>query len=172
MSGVTGINFIPNSAIRPSEVNQNFEWFRGHYLPITQSGTWANTNNASDLGSAAAKWRDGYFSGSITAGGYNTTGGGEALRMIRGVIDGSNGSITSGAGFTCSRGGTGVYTISATTSFLVGTDASCVVTHAGSSATFTEVNASIVNSSWTVRQRNTANVATDCGFHFIIIGQP
>lgn len=170
MSGTAGFNFS-STTIRSAEVNQNFEWVRGHYLPLTQSGTWANTTGVYDVGSSSYKFRDGYFAGSITAVGYNQPNG-ETIRILRGVVDGASGSITAGSGFTAARSATGIYTISASTAFLAGTDASCVVTAAGSTSTSPEVNASVVNASWTVRTKNTGGVATDCSFHFIVIGQP
>ena len=69
MAGTTGYNFSPNTKARSSEVNQNFEWFRGHYLPVTQSGTWANTSSVNDIGSSAFQWRDAYISGRLIIGG-------------------------------------------------------------------------------------------------------
>lgn len=57
MSAGTGYNFVSLTLARAAQVNENFQWFRGHYLPITQSGTWANTTSVMDLGSVAFKWR-------------------------------------------------------------------------------------------------------------------
>jgi len=61
-----GYNFIQNTFGRAGEVNSNFAWFRGSFIPITQSGTWAQASALYDLGSATKKWRAGYFSGTIT----------------------------------------------------------------------------------------------------------
>lgn len=73
MSGSTGYNFAANTKARASEVNLNFEWFRGHYLPVTQSGTWANTTGVYDLGSSSFAFRNLYLTGQIIGGGVTTT---------------------------------------------------------------------------------------------------
>jgi len=44
------------------------------------------------------------------------TGGGENLRIVRGTVN-ADGSVVSGAGFTVSKAGTGLYTITFTTAF-------------------------------------------------------
>lgn len=123
MAGGTGFNFVPNTKIRSTEVNQNFEWTRGHYLPITQSGTWANTTGVYDLGSATYKFRDGYFSGSVSAAAMTATaiggilnGGPEKLRFVRGVAD-TDASILIGSGFSVVRSATGTYLVSMSTNF-------------------------------------------------------
>lgn len=67
MSGSTGYNFVAGTPARATEVNKNFEFFRGHYLPVTQSGTWANTTVAYDLGSGTARWRTLYLADTTTA---------------------------------------------------------------------------------------------------------
>lgn len=55
-----GYNFSANTLARASQVNENFAWFRGTYLPITQSNTWANTNSIYDLGSSSFHWANAY----------------------------------------------------------------------------------------------------------------
>src|SRR3990172_5712374 len=69
MSGSVGYNFTANTTIKSTEVNSNFEWVRGHYLPVNQTGTWNNTTGVYDLGSATAKWRHGYLSGNLDIAG-------------------------------------------------------------------------------------------------------
>jgi len=68
MSFGTGYNFTPDTKARATEVNQNFTWFRGHYLPITVSNTWINTNAVYDIGSSSFQWRDIHFSGTMPSG--------------------------------------------------------------------------------------------------------
>ncbi|MDI6756448.1 MAG: hypothetical protein QME32_00330 [Endomicrobiia bacterium] len=72
MSGATGYNFTAGTPARANEVNKNFEWFRGHYLPVTQSGTWANTSAVYDLGSSTQRWRAIYLEDTSTALAGNT----------------------------------------------------------------------------------------------------
>lgn len=72
MSGSTGYNFTAGGPARASEVNRNFEWMRGHYLPVTQSGTWANTSAIYDLGSTTQRWRAIYLEDTSTALAGNT----------------------------------------------------------------------------------------------------
>src|SRR3990167_6822736 len=66
MAGTNGFNFVASRRAKASDVNSNFDWVRGHYLPITQSSVWANTTGVYDIGSSSFKWRDAYISGSIT----------------------------------------------------------------------------------------------------------
>ena len=73
MSFTTGYNFTPNTFARAGEINDNFKGMRGHFLPITQSGAWETTNAVYDLGSAAKKWKAGYFSGTISCSHLTTT---------------------------------------------------------------------------------------------------
>ncbi len=61
MSASVGYQFAANTKARASQVNENFEWFRGNYLPITQSGTWATTNSVMDLGSLSFHWANAYI---------------------------------------------------------------------------------------------------------------
>lgn len=96
MAGTVGYNFSANTTIRSSEVNQNFEWFRGHYIPITQSGTWANTTGIYDLGSAANKWRDLHLSRNANVGGdLALTGSVTTGQIGSGILKTSSGSSTS-----------------------------------------------------------------------------
>ena len=67
MAGSNGYNFVAGTKARGTEVNSNFEWFRGHYLPVTQSGTWANTTGIYDLGSSSFTWRAIYLANTSTA---------------------------------------------------------------------------------------------------------
>ena len=68
MSFGTGYNFTANTKARGGEVNSNFTWFRGHYLPITVSNTWANTTGVYDLGSSSYAFRDVHFTGTMPSG--------------------------------------------------------------------------------------------------------
>jgi len=84
MSFGTGYNFEPDTKARATEVNQNFTWFRGHYLPITVSNTWINTSGVYDLGSSSFQWRNLFLSGSLTGttyalGGTYSLGGNYSL---------------------------------------------------------------------------------------------
>ena len=74
MSFTDGYNFTPNTFGRAGEVNSNFAWFRGHFLPVTQSGTLAQTSALYDIGSATKNFRDGYFSGSISCAELTVSG--------------------------------------------------------------------------------------------------
>lgn len=60
MSFGTGFNFTANTLARASQVNQNFLWFRGSFLPITQSNTWDTENAVSDLGAESFHWLNAY----------------------------------------------------------------------------------------------------------------
>jgi len=52
-------SFSPNTTIYSAQVNNNFDLMRGHWLPIDGSTT-AFSNNAYDLGSSVASWRNTY----------------------------------------------------------------------------------------------------------------
>ena len=102
MSGSTGYNFTANTKARASEVNLNFEWFRGHYLPVTQSGTWANTTGVYDLGSSSYQWNNLYLSGRIIGNGALVTSSSSEVGVATSGIAGTTlctvdlGSISSG----------------------------------------------------------------------------
>lgn len=52
-------SFTPSTAILSAQVNNNFNLFRGHLLPIDGSAA-SFANNSYDLGSASASWRNTY----------------------------------------------------------------------------------------------------------------
>lgn len=168
MSGTNGFNFSPGPLIKSSEMNQNFEWFRGHYLPITQSGTWANTTGVYDLGSNAYKWRNLYLSGSLLPdNGYTQPGTGESLKIIRGGVSAA-GAILFGSGFSVTRSATGTFLISFTSAFISETP-SVLVTSA--SPTIHVSNNSPGLGDVTIQTNNFSGVSTDTAFHFLAIGR-
>lgn len=113
-------NFAANTKARASQVNGNFDAFRGHLLPVSPSTATAE-NNTWDLGSMGYRWRLGYFRGVDL---QSNTSTGSAL-TISGNTSGSNsyfdfkinGSTvkTIGNDYTIS-GSSGVQTIATTTS--------------------------------------------------------
>lgn len=52
-------SFSPSTTIKSAEVNNNFNFIRGHLYPIDGSTT-AFANNSYDLGSTSASWRNTY----------------------------------------------------------------------------------------------------------------
>jgi len=88
------------------------------------------------------------------------------LRIIRGVVS-STGSIVSGSGFASSKSSTGNYTITPTNAFAAG----YVTIVASPSVDAGFISASAVSASIaSVQTYNTAVVATDKQFSFILIG--
>lgn len=59
-------SFAPNTPARSSEVNTNFNNYRGTILPIN-SDTATSSDNTHDLGSTEHRWRSGYFGSTLTA---------------------------------------------------------------------------------------------------------
>lgn len=53
-------SFTAGTKARASQVNANFNVFRGHFLPIDPNSI-ASINNTYDLGSTEYKWRAGYI---------------------------------------------------------------------------------------------------------------
>lgn len=52
----TFYNFSPNTKARATQVNTNFDIFRGHLIPVDPN-TAASANNTYDLGSSEYRWR-------------------------------------------------------------------------------------------------------------------
>lgn len=63
-------SFTANTKARATQVNNNFDVFRGHLLPVGVS-TASSFDNTYDLGSSEYRWRTGYFANI----GANTTTG-------------------------------------------------------------------------------------------------
>lgn len=96
-------SFTANTKARASQVNGNFDVFRGHFLPIDPN-TQTASHNTYDLGSTEYRWRAGYFRGvDLTS---NTTTGNAV--QLRGETSGSNGA------FVVDIGGTEVMRITKT----------------------------------------------------------
>lgn len=53
-------NFTANTKARASQVNNNFDVIRGHFIPIHVIAA-TSADNTYDLGSSEYKWRNGYF---------------------------------------------------------------------------------------------------------------
>lgn len=53
-------NFSANTKARASQVNANFDVFRGHVIPVHVS-TATSADNTYDLGSSEYRWRNGYI---------------------------------------------------------------------------------------------------------------
>lgn len=58
-------NFSANTKARASQVNANFDVFRGHIIPIDPN-TVSSANNTYDLGSSEYRWRNGYINNLIS----------------------------------------------------------------------------------------------------------
>lgn len=56
----TFYTFTANTKARATQVNNNFDIFRGHSVPIN-TDTATASNNSHDLGSTEHRWRTGYF---------------------------------------------------------------------------------------------------------------
>lgn len=65
-------SFNPSTTIRSAEVNNNFNFIRGHIYPIDGSLT-AFANNAYDLGSSSFGWRGLYLGSSATLNVINSS---------------------------------------------------------------------------------------------------
>jgi hypothetical protein len=66
-------NFSPNTKARALQVQNNFDVFRGHLLPIHPS-TATSSNNTYDIGSSEHRWRNAYFNSAFmgsTSTGYS-----------------------------------------------------------------------------------------------------
>lgn len=59
-------SFVTNTVIDPGEVNNNFSTYRGHLLPVDPN-TSASADAAYDLGSTEYRFRQGHFSGTVSA---------------------------------------------------------------------------------------------------------
>ena len=70
-------SFTANTKARATQVNNNFDVFRGHFIPIHAS-TQTSANNTYDLGSTEYRWRSGYFQ-SVDFQSNTTTG--QALNL-------------------------------------------------------------------------------------------
>lgn len=65
--------FNPRTKAKSSEVNQNFNNYRGSILPIN-TDTQTASDNTHDLGKADKRWRTGYFGTSLDMEGITSTG--------------------------------------------------------------------------------------------------
>jgi len=66
---ITSFNeFSANTLIRSSEVNANFDIFRGHIIPVDPN-TGTSINATYDIGSTDYQWRNAYFSGELLLNG-------------------------------------------------------------------------------------------------------
>lgn len=87
--------FTANTKARATQVNANFDIFRGHLLPISPS-TQTASNNTYDLGSTEYRWRTGYF-GSIDLS-DSTSGGGLTIKLNGTTVS----KLNTSSGFTTS----------------------------------------------------------------------
>lgn len=71
MAGSTWTAFAPQTKIRSSEVNANFDWIEGSLVPMNAG---SKTNTIYDLGEASNRWRDLFLGQNIYL--YNTAGTG------------------------------------------------------------------------------------------------
>lgn len=55
MAGTSWVTFVANTKARAQDVNNNFDWIEGTFLPMNAG---SETNNVYDLGSTLYKWRD------------------------------------------------------------------------------------------------------------------
>ena len=118
-----------------------------------------------DVGQVAAISTDEFV---YSAGGYVQPGtGGERLKTIRGTVE-ANGAISSGSGFTVTKGETGIYTINFTTAFS-GTPSTAVDLWDSNGTACTPFVSSSAASAG-VLVRTTANVAVNSKFEFTAIG--
>ncbi len=81
-------NFTANTKARASQVNTNFDNFRGHLIPISPL-TATSANNTYDLGSNEYRWRD-VYSRSLNLNSNTTTG---SDISIEGLTSGSSAAI-------------------------------------------------------------------------------
>ena len=70
MAGTSWPSLIAGARARASDVESKFDWLEGNLVPMN-SGTSADATY--DIGTSAARWRNGYFSGGIVSGGAVST---------------------------------------------------------------------------------------------------
>lgn len=77
-------NFTANTKARASQVNNNFDVFRGHILPIS-TVTQTASDVLYDLGSSEYRWRNAYIAGLDTTAGssYDFKIGGSTVGSIK-----------------------------------------------------------------------------------------
>lgn len=68
MAGTSWFSFSPNTRIRSSEVNANFDWLEGNLVPMS-NGTEADS--AYDLGTSSYKWDNAYINNVMAINGIN-----------------------------------------------------------------------------------------------------
>lgn len=130
-------NFSANTKARASQVNTNFDVFRGHIIPVHPS-TSTSANNTYDLGSYDYKWRTAY----ITESEFGTTSTASwkvyQETTSSDLIVSYNGSLrakylNSSKGMTTSSDGGAVASSALITSFINSATAETIIT--GSSLT-------------------------------------
>ena len=105
-----------------------------------------------------------------TSGEFYATGGGEALKIVRGGVL-ATGTIDNGSGFTVSHPSTGVYNIFFSPAFAGVNHTSATVTPVATSGTLIAMLGSLSGpSSISVRIVNGSGTATDGAFNFIVTG--
>jgi len=62
MAGTTWKTFVPGTKIKSSEVNANFDWLEGSFVPMLNG---AQVGSTYDLGTTTAMWRHAYISGNL-----------------------------------------------------------------------------------------------------------
>lgn len=69
---LTGFNtFVPKTVIESAKVNENFNAFRGHLIPVTDN-TATSSDNTYDLGTATWRWKNLNMGGALILGGLTT----------------------------------------------------------------------------------------------------
>lgn len=88
-------NFSANTKARASQVNNNFDVFRGHIIPVDPN-TATSINNTYDLGSSTYRWRSGYFTSlSVSNEIFPMTSTSEfsSLSLTKTIMDSTTGAI-------------------------------------------------------------------------------
>lgn len=80
----TFYTFTANTKARASQVNANFDIFRGHILPVSPN-TQTAINNTYDLGSSEYRWRTLYLP--TSAGTITASAGDWAMRDLAASVD-------------------------------------------------------------------------------------
>lgn len=105
-------------------------------------------------------------SGADYATGWQTpSGGGSALKVVRGIVNGANGAIIAGTGFTVVRNGIGQYTVTYSPAFTVTPVVVCQTAPGNATRSHVELGAQAAGSSVIYVVDGTGNFV-DVTFHF------
>lgn len=69
MAGTNWVDFVANTKARAEDVNNNFDWIQGDFVPMNAGST---TNGAYNIGGIGKAWADVHMTGTLYLGGTDT----------------------------------------------------------------------------------------------------